>query len=346
VLRIDRNKQTLTPLEQPSLSEALVRERYDLQEFICNSPDTFFGEIGQDLFLIGKEIQPSSSVQDRIDVLAIDKDGTCVVVELKRGNHKLQLFQAISYAGMIADWDVNSFLQLLDQSRRDELEEFLDVEVELKDINREQRVVLIAEAFDFALLKGAEWLSERHGIDIRCCRISLARDAVDGNEFLVCSNVYPAPELIEQAVARRRKSQLGGDPKWSDWEEALSSVTNPMVAAFFKDEILQQREQYLPKRTLFFRIAGKRRWFVKARQALAYVWQYGRFQDDVAFWSRELGEDARVEPINGGKGLRCYLSTKRHFDRFRDAATRTLVTKEWIHQVGEDQEEGAGSDEE
>ena len=93
MLRIDRNKQTLTPLEQPSLSEALVRERYDLQEFICNSPNVFFEEIGQELFLIGKEVQPSDSVQDRIDVLAIDKDGTCVVVELKRGNHKLQLFQ-------------------------------------------------------------------------------------------------------------------------------------------------------------------------------------------------------------------------------------------------------------
>ena len=162
----------------------------------------------------------------------------------------------------------------------------------------------------------------------------------------MCSNVYPAPELIEQAVARRRKSQLGGESKWSHWEEALSSVTNQLVAAFFREEISQQREQYLPKRTIFFRIAGKRRWFVRARQNLAYVWQYGRFQDDLSFWSRELGEDARVEPINGGKCLRCFLSTKRHFDRFRDAATHTLAAKEWIHQVGEDQEGGTGSDDE
>ncbi|MCA9062126.1 MAG: hypothetical protein KDA96_03680 [Planctomycetaceae bacterium] len=342
MLRIDRTCQKLTPLEQPSLSEAMVRERYDLQEFICNSPDVFFQEIGQELFLIGKEVQPSESVQDRIDILAIDKDGTCVIVELKRGNHKLQLFQAISYAGMIADWESNSFLEDMDPNQRDTLEDFLEVEIE--DINREQRVVLIAEAFDFALLKGAEWLSERHNIDIRCCRISLAKDTSDGNEFLVCSNVYPAPELIEQAVARRRKTKMGGDPKWSDWDEALKSVTNQQVASFFRGEIEKQREQYLPKRTLFFRIAGKRRWFVRARQNLAYVWQYGRFQNDVGFWVQELGDDARVEPIADGKGLRCFLSTKRHFDRFREAATRTLTTKEWIHQVDDEQEDGAGPD--
>lgn len=342
MLRIDRTCQKLTPLEQPSLTEAMVRERYDLQEFICNSPDVFFQEIGQELFLIGKEFQPSNSVQDRIDVLAVDKDGACVVVELKRGNHKLQLFQAISYAAMISDWSPAALTEQLSQTQRDALEDFLDVEFD--DINREQRIVLIAEAFDFALLKGTEWLSERHGIDIRCCRISLARDASDGNEFLVCSNVYPAPELIEQAIARRRKPITTDGQKWSDWKDAIQAITNQNVAAFFQKEIKSDRENYLPKRTLFFRISGKRRWFVRARQNLAYVWQYGRFSDDVNIWVKALGDEARVEPIAGGKGLRFFLSTQHHFDAFLATATATSFPGEWLHSTGDEPDDSSESD--
>jgi len=111
MLKIDRENHSLTPLEKPTLSEAAVRERYDLQEFICNSPDVFFVELGQELFLIGSELQPSETVQDRIDILAIDREGTVVVVELKRGNHKLQLMQAISYAAMVAAGAWASFQQ-------------------------------------------------------------------------------------------------------------------------------------------------------------------------------------------------------------------------------------------
>jgi hypothetical protein len=329
MLKIDRENQSLAPLEQPTLSEASVRERYDLQEFICNSPDVFFAEMGQELFLIGSELQPSDTVQDRIDILAIDKDGTVVVIELKRGNHKLQLLQAISYAAMVADWTAGKFLELLNPSQRDALEDFLSVELE--DVNRQQRIVLVAEAFDIALLKAAEWLSEQFGVDIRCCRISLARDSSDGREYLVCANVYPAPELVEQAVARRRSSSPTGDTKWSSWEEALQNVANEHVATFFRNQVADAREDYLPKRTLFFRIGGKRRWFVRARRNLAYVWQYGRFSDDLQFWKNALGDEARVEPIAGGKGMRFFLTSSDQFNSFEDAAVRKLASADWLH---------------
>jgi len=58
MLRIDRKNQGFTLLETPSLAEVSISERYDLQEFISNSPDAFFQELGLELFLIGKEISP------------------------------------------------------------------------------------------------------------------------------------------------------------------------------------------------------------------------------------------------------------------------------------------------
>ena len=60
--------------------------------------------------------------------------------------------------------------------------------------------MLVAEAFDFSLLIGAEWLNDNFGVSILCCRIALAADAESGNEYLVCSNIYPTPELPQVAI--------------------------------------------------------------------------------------------------------------------------------------------------
>jgi len=133
--------------------------------------------------VLGKEITPSKDVQDRIDLLAVDREGTCAVIELKRGNHKLHMLQAISYAGMISKWTPDEFLQLLDQDRQEELTEFLKCDVE--EINRQQKIILIAEEYDYALLIATEWLSEQHGVDLTCCRIAVAKDSATNTEYLV-----------------------------------------------------------------------------------------------------------------------------------------------------------------
>ena len=48
MLKIDRQKKAFSSLETPTLADASITERNDLQEYICNSPDAFFKEIGQD----------------------------------------------------------------------------------------------------------------------------------------------------------------------------------------------------------------------------------------------------------------------------------------------------------
>lgn len=327
MLKIDRINRSFSLLDTPTLADVSITERYDLQEFISNSPDAFFKELGLEVFLVGKEIEPSKNVQDRIDLLAVDKEGHCVIVELKRGNHKLHMLQAISYAGMISQWSSDDFLQLLDEVKQEELADFLEVDVD--EINRTQRIVLIAEAFDYALLIGAEWLSDNYGVDVMCCRISMAKDAASGNEYLVCSNVYPAPELAQEAVPRGRRTTSGTKAKWSDWESALARIENPAVTQYFREQLEGQREAYLRKRMLHYRIDGKRRWSAGVRQARSYVWQYGRFDDDVAFWRNGLSDSTSVKPVKDGKCLSFSLVTKEDFDLFHASATITLLNVEW-----------------
>ena len=328
MLRVNRDKKTLTQLEQRSLPDAGWKERDDLRQMIKNSPDAFFKEIGQDLFLIGKEVEPSKNVQDRIDLLAVDKEGTTVVIELKRGNHKLHMLQAISYAGMISPWELDDFLQLLDDDQQEALSDFL--EVDRKVINRQQRIILVAEAYDYALLIGAEWLSEHYGVDIICCRIALAKDSLTETEYLVCSNVYPAPELAKEALSRGRDRTGTSKVKWTDWETALSGITNNSLVSYFKQELAASRESYLPQRALRYRIAGKRRWSMEARNKNVYVWQTGRFEGDVEFWQHGLSKPDDVKPVGNEECVRLFLNTADDFQFFHDAVTVKLQSSEWL----------------
>ena len=331
MLKIIREGQSLAALEAPTFADCSITERYDLQEFITNSPSIFFGEIGQELFLVGKEIVASANVQDRIDILALDKTGAAVVIELKRGNHKLHMLQAISYAGMIAEWSHLDVIQLLDGPSQERLVDFLEVEIE--DVNRRQRIILLAEAFDYALLVSAKWLSERFGVDLICCRLSVARDTATNSEFLVCSSVHPAPELMDQAIPRGRKVSNDGRPKWSDWEAALEDVNNSALVGYFQQQLANGRESYLAKRILRYRSRGKRHWFMAARRKNAYVWQQDRFIGDLAFWNELLGSKADVKPVKDGQCLRMFLHTPADFSLFNVAVDNKLQAVEWLTPV-------------
>jgi len=75
MLRVDRVKGTLAPLNATTLSDAGLGERSGLQELILKNPDAFFGECQETLFLVKEEVEPSNQVSSRIDLLAIDTKG-------------------------------------------------------------------------------------------------------------------------------------------------------------------------------------------------------------------------------------------------------------------------------
>lgn len=328
MLKLEREEKTFSRLDTPSLADAQLLERTDLQECIINSGDAFFAEIGERIFVIGKEVTPSETVQDRIDILGIDPEGAAVIVELKRGSNKLQMLQAISYAGMIARWGTDGFQSLVSTERWEQIVDFLDVDVE--EMNRRQRLLLVAEGFDYALLAGAEWLSEQYGVDIRCASLSLSTDPTTGAEYLACTSIFPPPQMAEQAVARSR-SRAGTSPvKWSDWDEALSEIDNEAVVAFAREELAANREHYLRRRAFRFRQDGKRRWNLHCRNKHAYVWQHGRFPGDIEFWRARLSAPETVEPKKRGTRLRFRLHNAADLQSFREAVTSSLTDQTWL----------------
>jgi hypothetical protein len=98
------------------------------------------------------------------------------------------------------------------------------------------------------------------------------------------------------------------------------------------------------RRSLRYRLEGKRRWTVRARSRYAYVAQRGRFEGDVDYWRAGLSQPDQVEPIADGRNLRFHLYTEQDCKFFHQAATQELVKRNWTVATAEEEfdEEGDG----
>ena len=128
---------------------------------------------------------------------------------------------------MVSKWEPQQLIDSLSvlsavpaEETQEQIEEFLDAD--MSALNQQQRLILLAEAFDFEVLATAEWLGEQYDLDIRCYQLKLATD--DKLEYLSCTCIYPAPELREYAKRRSRRGK--SRKRWSDWETALATVEN------------------------------------------------------------------------------------------------------------------------
>ncbi len=348
MLRIDRENKKFTILEKRDMSKAGLTERNDLQQMIKNSPDSFFKDMGEDLLLIGEEVRPADFVEDRIDLLAVDQQGCLVVVELKRGSHKLHLLQALSYAGMVSKWEHEQiiterqqFAGASEEETEEEIEQFLLQDV--ANLNDSQRLILVAEDFDYEVLITSEWLSEEYDLDIRCYRLALSIE--NDAEFLTCTCIYPPPEITKHAIKRGRKGKTQ-QSKWLNWDEALKTINNKAVIDFFKNELNANRENYLRKRILYYRFDGKRRIVLSARTKTAYVWQKRRFSDDEAYWIDKIGDHIDVKPVRDEKALRFFLSRTEDFKQFIDAINKDLPKVEFVKEPAEEPFDSNGEDQE
>ena len=82
-------------LTEKSFSELGFRERENLQEWIANNPSS----LGEDLLIIQKEFNGLPDTNERLDLLALDKQGSLVVIENKLDDSgKDVTWQVIKYA--------------------------------------------------------------------------------------------------------------------------------------------------------------------------------------------------------------------------------------------------------
>ena len=95
VFQVIRSKNRLVRLEERRFSDLKLREREHLQEWLAHTPEA----LGEELLIIQKEFDGFADTRERLDLLALDKEGRLVVIENKLDDSGRDVvWQALKYA--------------------------------------------------------------------------------------------------------------------------------------------------------------------------------------------------------------------------------------------------------
>ncbi|HVP12762.1 MAG TPA: hypothetical protein VMV94_16425, partial [Phycisphaerae bacterium] len=159
---VEPESKRLTAVEAVSLAAIGIKERDDLEKWVLDNPQV----LGEELLVITSEFDRFERSSRRLDVLALDKNGVLVVVELKlelSGSWADQ--QAIRYAAFCSTMtmeDVVSaraeFFGSSNDDARAAMLQFLGAS-ELPELGDRPRIILAAGSLDDAELTSAVlWL--------------------------------------------------------------------------------------------------------------------------------------------------------------------------------------------
>jgi hypothetical protein len=201
--RVNINDKTLTKLSPTNFTTQNLLERYDIQEWIENTPDI----LGEDFLIIGKELSLFSG--SRLDLLAIDKNARLVIIELKRDDSGKEVdWQAIKYASYCSSFLVDEIISnYADHIKADEeeakarIDEFIDEELDI--LNHSQRIILVSKEYHSDVVSAVLWLRD-YGIDIECLRLKPFVDD-NGDLFIQPDKIIPLPEAKDYIIKKERK---------------------------------------------------------------------------------------------------------------------------------------------
>lgn len=197
-----------------SLSEAGLKERSDLQEWVIEHPEI----LGEDVLLVSMEFdrwtgRSGTRERDRLDLLGIGSDGRLVVGELKRDKAPDTVeMQAIKYASLASRFTEDILVDELvrfasrsgravdeDAARQMLIEHGGELDPELL---RRPRVVLVARSFSPVVTSTVVWLTEM-GLDVTLQRIQAYR-VFDDQTIVTVSQIFPVADVEDFTVSPER----------------------------------------------------------------------------------------------------------------------------------------------
>lgn len=205
------NGNVLQKIETTTFNVEKILERQHLQAAIKHQINV----IAPNCLVISEEFSEWSGSQCRIDLLAVDKKGNLVVIELKRtetGEH-MEL-QALRYAAMVSTLTFSRATEIYqkylssigsEDVAENMLLDFLGWEEPQEDnFALDVRIVLVSADFSKELTTSVMWLNEKD-LDIRCVRLIPYK--YQGQILVDVQQIIPLPEVESYQIKIKQQSE-------------------------------------------------------------------------------------------------------------------------------------------
>lgn len=172
---VNKKNNNIKALEKITFTQAGFKERQHLQEWIAKNPSC----LGEELLIIQKEFAGFDDTKERLDLLALDKEGNIVVIENKlddTGRDVVwQALKYVSYCSSLSIQDIEQMFTsyLLDNNISEKAEDLLsdffgnEEYQDIVNVGYSQRTILVAGSYRKEVTSTVMWLLN-NGIDITC----------------------------------------------------------------------------------------------------------------------------------------------------------------------------------
>lgn len=210
---IDKPKNKISKLDEKTFSELGFKERENLQEWLADNP----GALGEELLIIQKEFDGFQDTKERLDLLALDKQGNLVIIENKLDDSgKDVTWQVLKYASYCASLTKDDIRHIYQEylikygeqgSAEEKITEFFEGhEFEEISLNKgsTQRIMMVAGSFRREVTSTVLWLMN-YNIRMQCFKVT---PYAFGEELLLSvDQILPTKDTEDYSISMASKTQ-------------------------------------------------------------------------------------------------------------------------------------------
>jgi hypothetical protein len=211
LFKFNKATKAIAPLGETDFASHSILERQDIERWVEEHPDI----LGEDLLMLSSEYDRFDKTSERLDLLALDKEGTVSVIELKRDDSGRHLeLQAIKYAAYCSTMTLRDVISLradylarkgnptsTDEVKNDVLA-FIEKE-DFEEINDTPRIILVSKEFRPEVTASVLWL-RKFGLDLSCIKLT-PYNIDDETIGLVSTKIIPLPEAEDYQIRTEQK---------------------------------------------------------------------------------------------------------------------------------------------
>ena len=272
---INKKINRIQKIKKKSFTELGIKERENLQEWIANYPES----LGEEILIIQKEFSGFTDTNERLDLLALDKEGNLIIIENKIDDSgKDVTWQCLKYASYCSSLKKSQIIKIYQDylnknsngaNAEEKICDFLDnaeIEETILNVGLSQRIFLVSGSFRKEVTSSVIWLLN-YGLRIQCFQVTPYE--LGEQLFLNFEQIIPVKEAEEYSISMAEKTK-------EDIEVQTETKSRHKIRVEFWSQLLKEMNQ---QSDLFQNISPSKNSYIgksSGIRGLSYVFVAGK----------------------------------------------------------------------